>query len=42
VSVWRGEDGALYLHDDPTDPEMTIPGDILADQVPAGTEVWLY
>ena len=43
VSVRRGEDGALYLDDGPADPEIrrTIPGDVRAGQVPAGTEVWL-
>ena len=43
VSVWRGEDGSLYLYDDLTDPEieLTIPGDVPPEHVPAGTEVWL-
>lgn len=43
VSVWRGEDGAFYMHDDLADPEinLTIAGDSCAEQVPAGTEVWL-
>ena len=43
VLVSREADGALYLHDDPADPEikLTIAGDVAAEQVPAGTEVWL-
>jgi hypothetical protein len=43
VSVWRGEDGEFYMYDDPADPviNLTIPGDVPADQVPPGTEVWL-
>jgi len=43
VSAWRGEDGALDIYDDPADPEikLTIPADFPAEQVPAGTEVWL-
>jgi len=43
VSVWGGEDGALYMYDDPSDPEikLTIPKETSAEQVPAGTEVWL-
>jgi hypothetical protein len=43
VSVWRGADGALYMPDDPADPEikLTIADDVPAEQVPAGTEVWL-
>jgi hypothetical protein len=43
VSVWRGEDGALYLHDDPADAEiqLTLPPDLSADDLPRGTQVWL-
>ena len=30
VSVWRGEDGALYMYDDPADPEikLTVSSDV--------------
>src|SRR5215212_3864831 len=43
ISVRRGEDGALYLHDDPADPEieLTLPADLAVEEVPTGTEVWL-
>jgi len=43
VSLWKGEDDALYLHDDLADPEieLTLSGDVSPEQVPAGTEVWL-
>lgn len=43
ISLWKGEDGALYLHDTLTDPEieLTIWGDVSPEKVPAGTEVWL-
>ena len=43
ISVWRGEDGALYTNDDPADPEikLTLPADLSADEIPSGTEVWL-
>jgi hypothetical protein len=43
VSVWRGDDGALYMHGDPAEPEikLTISADVCSEQVPAGTEVWL-
>ena len=43
VSAWRKEDGSLYMHDDPADPEikLTIPATVSKQQVPPGTEVWL-
>jgi hypothetical protein len=43
VSVLRGDDGAFYMHDDPTDPEIkiTLPGDLSPNEIPPGTEVWL-
>lgn len=43
VSVWRGDDGAFYLQDDPANPEikLTLPADLSRDEIPVGTEVWL-
>lgn len=43
VSVWRGEDGAIYTNEDLADPEikLTLPADIAVDELPVGTEVWL-
>jgi hypothetical protein len=43
VSVWRGDDGALYTRYDPADPEikLILPADLSRDQIPIGTEVWL-
>jgi hypothetical protein len=43
VSVTTGEDGWVYMQDNPADPEirLTISGDLTDDEVPAGTELWL-
>jgi len=43
VSVLRDEEGALYLHDHPSDPEIKLifPADMSPEQIPVGTEVWL-
>jgi hypothetical protein len=43
IAVLRGDDGALYTYEDPADAEirLTLPGDVPAAEVPAGTEVWL-
>ena len=43
VSVWKDEDGALSMNDDPRDPEikLTLPADTDAEDVPLGTQVWL-
>jgi hypothetical protein len=43
VSVWRGDDGAMYMHDDPADAEikLNLPADLSLDEIPVGTEVWL-
>ena len=43
VSVWKGEDGSLLMHDDPSDPEicLTLPLELHSEDVPPGTEVWL-
>jgi hypothetical protein len=43
VSVWRGDDGGLYVNDDAADAEikLTLPGDHSAADIPVGTEVWL-
>jgi len=43
VSVWRGDDGALYIQNDPADAEieLTLPADLSRDEIPVGTEVWL-
>jgi len=42
VSV-REEGGYLYFAGDPADPEieLTLPGDVAASDVVAGTEIWL-
>src|SRR4051812_1770496 len=43
ISAWKGEDGALYMNDDPADPEirLTIAETGDAGGPPPGTEVWL-
>lgn len=43
VAAWRGEDGAIYVHDDPADAEikLTLRPDISPEEIPVGTEVWL-
>jgi hypothetical protein len=43
VEVERGQDGTIYMRDDPSDPEikLTIPSDLPPQACAAGTEVWL-
>lgn len=43
ISVWKGEDDAFHLHDDPKNSEicLTLPSELSPKDVPPGTEVWL-
>jgi hypothetical protein len=43
VTAWSGNDGALYIQDDPADAEikLILPADLSREEVPVGTEVWL-
>lgn len=42
VSADKADDGSLYMHDDPKDPEikLILSPSLGVDDVPPGTEVW--
>ncbi len=43
ISVWKGEDGAIFTQENPSDPEikLTLPEGLASEDVVEGTEVWL-
>lgn len=44
VPVWKDSDGGFLMVGDPKDPEfeLTVGPDLGVEDVPAGTEVWLF